>query len=57
MTLNDLLQWGAVAIVLIIAIVWLIRRVLDRGKASPQQECGDCPLISSCKTSSRKKCR
>lgn len=56
MEINNILQGMAVLIVVVIAVVWAIRKIINR-RTDYKEECGDCPLSSACKktTSSCKK--
>lgn len=50
MTITDILQWGAVCVILVFAIVWTIGRIKrSRKDAECDDTCSaDCPLASHC---------
>lgn len=52
---NDLLQWGAVAMMIIIAGVWAIRRWKKKPEDKCDDGCGDCPLVNTCNNTKQKK--
>lgn len=57
MNVNDILQISAVAVIIAVCVVWLLRRLLRRSKsqggccseeASSAVHCADCPLSKQC---------
>lgn len=53
--MNEILQWGAVAVIVVIAAVWGIRRFRRKPVEGCNDGCGDCPLVNNCATKSKKR--
>lgn len=56
MATNDILQWCAVAIALLISLGWVIRRIKRKssGKGDCEDDCCGCPLSENCRKTPRK---
>ena len=65
--MNLILQWSAVALIVVIAVAWAVRRVVSRRRggascgcgdddcgAAASTECPDCPLAEHCHSTRRK---
>lgn len=52
--MNELMQWVAVGIAIIMIIVWVVRKYNNRSTDNCDDGCGDCPLVNNCKTKSKK---
>lgn len=54
MGINDILQWGAVAIIFVLCIGWYVKRLKRRRYNSAEDckeadDCSDCQLKQYCK--------
>lgn len=61
--MNDILQYTAVGIALIICVIWIVKRIRSRKSGdccSPGTKdtggCSDCPLARKCKSPHDKNC-
>lgn len=58
MATNDILQWCAVAIAIIISLGWVIMRIKRKSSGKEDWDCEDdccgCPLSGKCRKISRK---
>lgn len=56
MATNDVLQWCAVAIAIIISLGWIIIRIKRKssGKEECEDDCCGCPLSGNCRKTSHK---
>lgn len=54
--LNMTLQTIAVIFVVAVCVVYVIRRIVRRGRGSSDAACRDCPVASACGKEKRRDC-
>lgn len=53
--INDILQGAAVAIILALAVIWIVRRVRRKGSSPCDCGCGGCPIKGDCRKPTKEK--
>lgn len=58
MTINELLQWIAVIIILIVTAIYIVRRIIRKNSRpdcdDTESGCPDCPIADACRKSKKK---